>query len=481
MQMRLYGECVCPLLFKLQCILGKIVQRIYIPSTISPSEHWNSYSTKLRSWSGTRKKSLVSIDQLAAAHVAKDNLAYWQGSSVCDCENLRLLWCMGGLSSDPVKAWKEKINWFMDSRQHRDLDRIDGQPMEFEWKSFPGFTTLQVLAEIQKMMTEMKCEPEQFQGRILLCQCITTLYGEKRKPRNLCCQFFYGFRLCSKIRATTLVVCWAWIRKEVVQNSRKPNGEWDDVADIMMMNFNESGHPVFRGSSAFERGDLKSKGKGELSIHFNGSDEAVEVILRTVISVNQLSVYGAVAELCEELAWEIATCSTGTEQPVAPDKPGNHGNATRSVDNRSNFSERYMRTGKPVAWIRAEVRRSSRTPSFDQTLLQCRPREGCWKRTVFHDTWRHRTWQTERILSRVHLASKWSIISSERMDPLKHEDRSSSGCNGQLSSRTLRSWNHDRILFWRQHLLLDQDRDWNQQIRNGDVGRDSRWKYWREG
>ena len=58
----------------------------------------------------------------------------------------------------------------------------------------------------------------------------------------------------------------------------------------MMIDFSESGHPVFRGFSAFERGDLKSKGKGKLSTHFNGSDETVEVILRTVIFVNQPSV-----------------------------------------------------------------------------------------------------------------------------------------------------------------------------------------------
>ena len=44
--------------------------------------------------------------------------------------------CMGGINSDPVKAWKEKINWFMNSRQFRELDRIDGKPMEFEW-NFP--------------------------------------------------------------------------------------------------------------------------------------------------------------------------------------------------------------------------------------------------------------------------------------------------------------------------------------------------------
>ena len=58
-----------------------------------------------------------------------------------------------------------------------------------------------------------------------------------------------------------------------------------------MLNFSESGHTVFRESSALERGDLKSTGKGILSIHFCGDDKTVEVVLRTIISVNQLSIY----------------------------------------------------------------------------------------------------------------------------------------------------------------------------------------------
>ena len=99
----------------------------------------------------------------------------------------------------------------------------------------------------------------------------------------------------------------------------KPNGEWDNVAEIMMINFCEIGHPVFRGSSASERGELKSKGKGTSSIYFNGSDETVEVVLRTFFSFNQLSIYGAVADMCEELAREISKCSDGSEKPVAPE------------------------------------------------------------------------------------------------------------------------------------------------------------------
>ena len=61
----------------------------------------------------------------------------------------------------------EKINWLMNSSPCRELDRIDGEPMEFEWKNLPGFTTLQILTEIQKIMTETECEPEQFTGRMI--------------------------------------------------------------------------------------------------------------------------------------------------------------------------------------------------------------------------------------------------------------------------------------------------------------------------
>ena len=96
----------------------------------------------------------------------------------------------------------------------------------------------------------------------------------------------------------------------------KPDGKRDKTAEGMMLNFATSGHPIFRASSALERGKLKkSKGKGMKSIHFNGSDETIEWILRTVISVNQLSVSGAAADLCKELARD----SSGERKPAAND------------------------------------------------------------------------------------------------------------------------------------------------------------------
>ena len=76
---------------------------------------------------------------------------------------------------------------------------------------------------------------------------------------------------------------------------------WNRTAEKMLQNFKDSGHPIFRCTSALERGQLRSKGGGRTTIHFTASDDNVQLLLRMVISVNQLSLYGAVADLITEL------------------------------------------------------------------------------------------------------------------------------------------------------------------------------------
>ena len=67
----------------------------------------------------------------------------------------------------------------------------------------------------------------------------------------------------------------------------------------MLFNLARSGHPIFRGTSALERGQSRSKEGGKTSIHFNGNTKNMELLLQMVISVNQLSLYGAA--MIEEL------------------------------------------------------------------------------------------------------------------------------------------------------------------------------------
>ena len=79
-----------------------------------------------------------------------------------------------------------------------------------------------------------------------------------------------------------------------------------------MIKFRESGHPVFRATSPLSRGTLKSKEGGKLSIHFCADGDTIGTVFRTIISVNQLSIHGAVSELSEE----YSTCQTRTVRPV---------------------------------------------------------------------------------------------------------------------------------------------------------------------
>ena len=79
-----------------------------------------------------------------------------------------------------------------------------------------------------------------------------------------------------------------------------PQGTWDKSAEKMLIEFAESGCPIFRATSPLSRCKLKSKGHGKLSIHFGADQETIETIFRIIVSANQLSLYGAVAEMCEE-------------------------------------------------------------------------------------------------------------------------------------------------------------------------------------
>ena len=89
--------------------------------------------------------------------------------------------------------------------------------MELEWKIFPGFTTLDILEEIQKSMTESQCEPEQFKGRIIFMSMYNDIvWGER--TQKMYYEFCYSCELCSQILARTLVIFGTWVREEMVRN-----------------------------------------------------------------------------------------------------------------------------------------------------------------------------------------------------------------------------------------------------------------------
>ena len=116
-----------------------------------------------------------------------------------------------------------------------------------------------------------------------------------------------------------------------------------------MINFAETGHPIFQATSPLGRGELISKGGGKKTFHYNGSEENVELTHRTIVSSNQLSIYGAVADLCNELDPDYAE-SEICESLVIPIEIAN---------TKTTFSKLTSSTRKLFARLLQEIRRTS--------------------------------------------------------------------------------------------------------------------------
>ena len=61
--------------------------------------------------------------------------------------------CLGKMNENSRSniAWDARLAWFKSS-EYRTLDGIDGEPIEFEWNIFPGFTTLQLCHKVQDLL-----------------------------------------------------------------------------------------------------------------------------------------------------------------------------------------------------------------------------------------------------------------------------------------------------------------------------------------
>ena len=49
----------------------------------------------------------------------------------------------------------------------RELQGLDGEPIDFEWKNFPGGTALELLHKIQADLEGKHVTPENFSDRII--------------------------------------------------------------------------------------------------------------------------------------------------------------------------------------------------------------------------------------------------------------------------------------------------------------------------
>ena len=141
---------------------------------------------------------------------------------------------------------------------------------------------------------------------------------------------------------------WSFIgpgseKKWYSMEENNPQGIWDHIAEKMLLEFAESGCPIFRATTPFSRCKLKSKGHGKLSIHFAADHGTNETIFRIIVFANQLSFYGAAANMCEEFD---------------------------SLQDRSGEPDVLMGQSIVLSEIKAEVLLENDIPSHQNLLLQ---------------------------------------------------------------------------------------------------------------
>ena len=82
---------------------------------------------------------------------------------------LRFRSCLGRMndSTDATTTWEGQVEDFKMSPSYKELLGIDGGAIEFEWNIFPGFSSLQILQEFQKVLQRRDIELEKFTDRTI--------------------------------------------------------------------------------------------------------------------------------------------------------------------------------------------------------------------------------------------------------------------------------------------------------------------------
>ena len=95
--------------------------------------------------------------------------------------------CLGKIHENPRSnnAWEQRLEWFKTSQEYRNLDRIDGEPMEFEWTIFQGFTTLQHSQEVRSLLLRLARHHRISQEGSSSCRCSTISHGDQETTSRL--------------------------------------------------------------------------------------------------------------------------------------------------------------------------------------------------------------------------------------------------------------------------------------------------------
>ena len=98
------------------------------------SEQDEVYGVKTIDWENSSWKYLLLIGDEQVISLQRTKVYVFSDSVLC----------LVKIHENPQSntAWEQRFEWFKTTPEYRTLDRIDVEPIEFEWNIFPRFNTL---------------------------------------------------------------------------------------------------------------------------------------------------------------------------------------------------------------------------------------------------------------------------------------------------------------------------------------------------
>ena len=119
--------------------------------------------------------------------------------------------------------------------------------MEFEWNIVPGITTVQLCNRVQEVLSKMSKQPEEFTGRLIVLSMFNDIsWGFKDNEQE--CESsaklvsIYARRFPPGRRS---FLGPESEKKWYSTHESKPKGEWDSVAELMMIKIWRKRTPSF--------------------------------------------------------------------------------------------------------------------------------------------------------------------------------------------------------------------------------------------
>ena len=87
---------------------------------------------------------------------------------------------------NPTKLGRKGLTGIQSGKSYRDADGINGEPTEFEWNIFPGFTTLQLCGKVTDLLSNLGETPETFTGRFLFMSMFNDISCDSKGHKEEC-------------------------------------------------------------------------------------------------------------------------------------------------------------------------------------------------------------------------------------------------------------------------------------------------------